>query len=267
MLRSETNLLVLLSILLVATLTAPAAFVSYSGPGTIDTTIFPSLVDFNSIPPDASFPDFGTQVTSTAPVEVFNDGTFSVNFSVPNFSDFAGQVRYGNRTHAGQTTGAASPFISSDSGSPDVNHPSLGNIQQQLNFEIGGGLVSAIGIQISTIDSQVSVLTNITLEIFGVGNTLLDTFVIDPTSTPTLSSLQQANNNPELSGFVGFSRTENDIVALRITGGPIALDNLRFGTADSGDPGDPAAIPEASTFLLCGMGMTLLALWRRRKSA
>lgn len=272
MLRIHRNILVLISLLVVAALSAPAAFVTASGPGTVDTSVFGTLVDFNNAPLDPDFPDYGTQVTSTESILVFDDGTLSVNFSVPNYSPFAEQVRYGSRTHPGQTPGDASPYIVNDSGAADLS----AGYGQQLEFNVTGGLVAAIGIHISTIHGApwLQSLSTITLEIYGVGGVLLESFEINSTSSPVnLAGLQEPSNNPENAGFYGFSRAENDIAGFRIIGGPILVDNLRFGLLDAGEdpgngggPGNPSAVPEASTFLLCGGVLTMLAMIRRRRT-
>jgi hypothetical protein len=230
-----------------AALSASAAFVQ-TGPGEINTTVFPTLVDFNHLAV--------TQVTN-APVEVFSSGGASVNFSVPNFDPDAGQVFVGVTTNF-QSGNEDSAYLVNLSGPSDLP----ANRVQQLSFALVGGAVSSVGIQLSRLSLETH--GAITLQIFGISGLI---------ETASITNALDNVGAPSNGFFYGFTVANSDIVEFRITGGPLKLENLRFGgfngTGGGGDPDpdpdpDPSPVPEASTFLLCGGALGLLGLMRRR---
>ena len=263
MFYKHTHAFVLLSLILTAVFSAQAAFVSYSGPGTVDTSVFGTLVDLNNPVQD---PPFGVALNAT-PIEVYNSGGQTVNVSVPNFGTASAMVNFGTTFDFSNLSQTLSQYILNQTVISDVG---LGTAPEIL-FSAGTA-VSAIGIHISAITSASfppDTLSAISLEIIFSDNT---------TAQTSITALPQATNDPTQAAFHGYSSASNNIIGFRITGGPIMLDNLRFGSlsgaGDPGDPGsgggdpiDPAAVPEASTFLLCSGALGLLAMINRRRTA
>jgi hypothetical protein len=252
------NLLAALLLSLLAVTLSPAAFINN------DTTGMDVIVDFNDQP---SSP-IGSELTST-PVQIYADGTLTIHMAATNHNVFGNTVRYGvNQLLDGLE--ATDPYLLL----PDAS-AAAPSFQMGIEFQIAGGAVSAIGIHLSAIAGLSGTLTDITLAIYDGDGIELESFTITNSSTPVnLSGLFAPGNDPSLGGFYGFSTGENNIVSFRITGGYLALDDLKLRTLDdpgSGDPGDgdplpnPAAVPEPGTFLLCGSLLGLLALAARRK--
>lgn len=255
MLRTHRRFLTLLSLLILAAISASAAFVQ-SAAGSVDLTTFSTLVNLDT---PAQPPPFGTTISSTTPIEVYNSGGQTVNFSVPNQPSTNEAINFGitfDLTGGSQTI---SPYILSQGDNTAYSANTIG----QMRFTLGNA-VAAIGIHISSVASASAfsslILSPVEIIVF---------FSDSTTATTTITATAASGLNPEQGTFHGYTSTSNNIVGFQVRGGPIALDNLRFGSLDDGggdpgDPGDPAAIPEASTFLLCGSALGLLGLLRRR---
>lgn len=191
------------------------------------------LVDFNQF-------DSGYVVMTSNPVQVFQNGGFAINMNVPNAADSTNTAIYG-------FGGPADYYL--------VNQTMPGDpVALSVEFNLAGGTVSSIGIRLATFQSNFH--TPIVLEIFDTSDLLLESHTF---------SGWVGSGSSELSsgGFYGFDTGTANIARMRITGGTIELDDLRFGGLSTGgqdpDP-DPSAVPEASTFLLCASALGLLSL-------
>ena len=244
--------------LLLALVPAQAAFVNN------DTSGITTIVNFDQF---TGLGQFGSILTDTN-VEIFNSGAFTINMNVPNYSTTSGgPIRYGLDTISDFNGPPTDPYLLSASGPDDIagqNPPGM----RILEFSLAGGAVSKIGIRLTPLTGFD--LTDIQIQAFNSAGDSLDVFTINSVSNPSKSALQTAiqGNDPSLGGFYGISSTSSDIVRFRIIGGILAMDDLGFGGLQlSGGGGsdpdpepDPGAVPEASTFLLCGTMLGLLSL-------
>jgi len=249
----------LLAVLLAAVLVCPMRAVLLNN----DYSGLDNLANFDGLPGTT----WGTALTGSA-VEVFNDGTLTVNLGGYNLNDFSSRPVYGMN----QLIGSGTPTdgylrIPHWDGGPNAT------FQQGIEFNVIGGAVSAIGIHISSVSVSLPSLTDIQLQIFDADGTVLESFTITSGSTPSLGSLATVNNDASAGLFVGFSTGANNITRFRLVGGDIVLDDLRFRTLDDEGPGgpgegpgDPQAVPEASTFALCGSVLAGLAWLHRRRN-
>ena len=191
------------------------------------------LVDFNQF-------DSGYVVMTSNPVQVFQNGGFTVSMNTPNAADSGQTVVYG-------LGGPADFFL--------LNQTQPGDsVALTVEFNLAGGTVSSIGVRLSTFMGNYH--TPIVLEIFDTSDVLLESHTFNGWLGSGSSALSPG-------GFFGFDTGIANIAKLRITGGTIELDDLRFGglSTDGGEPEpDPSAVPEASTFLLCGTALGLLSL-------
>jgi hypothetical protein len=240
--------------LFLALVPAQAAFVNN------DTSGITTIVNFDQF---TGLGPYGSVITDTG-VTVFTSGAFTINMNVPNYSAAAGgDIKYGTDVLI-PSLSPTDPYLVSNSTTND----NFGPGQQILEFSLAGGAVSTIGIRLTPLAGLD--ITNIRLEAFNSSGESLDFFLITSASSPSFASIQAPGNDPSLGGFYGISSASSDIVRFRIIGGLLAMDDLGFGGLQlSGgggpdpdpepDPGD-AAVPEASTFLLCGTMLGLLSL-------
>lgn len=201
-----------------------------------------------------------TQLTGT-PVLTHNLNGYTVNMNVPSFGTGDGEVYVIDLLPANIDT---DPFLVNTN--PSTN---IGANRRAIEFTLAGNAVSAIGIRISAWGD--GNYTDVTLEIFG-NSGLIESHTIEGPGALAGRTLDAPNSEPSLGGFYGFEIATPTITRFRISGGPIALDDLRF-TSATGDPDpdpDPSAVPEASTFLLCASALGLLSLagrFRRKTGA
>lgn len=199
----------------------------------------------------ANFDQFSSiTVLDANPVQTFQNGTFSISMNTPNAADSGQTVIYG-------FGGPADFYL--------VNQTQPGDTYSlSVDFSLAGGTVSSIGVRLSTFQGNFH--TPIVLEIFDTSDLLIESHTFNGWLGSGSSAL-----NP--GGFYGFDTGIANIAKLRITGGTIELDDLRFGGLSTGDPDpdpDPSTVPEASTFLLCASALGLLSLagrFRRKAGA
>ncbi len=250
--RTHNLLLVLLTITLMAAISASAAFVSTPS-GSVDLTTFSTLVDLNS-------PAGANIVSSSTPFEIFNSGGQTVNFSLPNYVSTNAAITYGITFNLAGGPSPFDPYILAQGDNSDY----LNNNLNQMRFTLGNA-VAAIGIHISSLVTSSffpgAIQSPVELVVF---------FSDSTSTTTTITATAASGLDPALGQFHGYSSGTNNIVGFQVRGAPIALENLRFGSlSGGGDPDpdpdpDPSPIPEASTFLLCGGALGLLGMLRRR---
>ncbi|MCL4783464.1 MAG: hypothetical protein KJZ70_10555 [Bryobacterales bacterium] len=191
------------------------------------------LVDFNQF-------DSGYATMASNPVQVFQNGGFTVSMNTPNAADSGQTVIYG-------FGGPVDYYL--------VNQTQPGDpVALSVEFNLAGGTVSSIGIRLATFSDNFH--TPIVLEIFDASEVLLESHAFN-------GWVGSGSSQLDPGGFFGFEIGTASIARLRVTGGTIELDDLRFGglSTDGGEPDpDPSAVPEASTFLLCGTALGLLSL-------
>ncbi len=200
-----------------------------------DFSITTELVDFNQF-------DSGYVTLTSNPVQVFQNGAFTISMNTPNAAESGQTVVYGLGT-------SPNYYLLNQSQPGDA-------VLLSVDFNLAGRTVSSIGIHLSTNNTDFHM--PIVLEIFDASEALLESHSF---------SGWVGNGNSPLSpgGFYGFSSATANIARLRITGGTIQLDDLRFGLSLEGAPGDSEAVPEAGTFLLCASALGLLSLGRWRQ--
>lgn len=249
------NIFAALSLLLLATVFSPAAFINN------DTSGMTVLVDFDQFDDVGDPHPYGSVLTG-GQVEVYSQDGLTIHMAVADYNGVQDPVRYGLMALlvGGVAGDPTDPYLKTPD---DAGSPSPGPEHRRgIEFTITGDAVSAIGIHLSVLDYATATLTPIVLEVFS-GSTLLESRTINGPSDPEVGDLQAENNDPSLGRFVGFSSTSNNITGFRITGGQLVLDDLRFRFLEDG--GDPAPVPEASTMLLCGSALVVLAIARRYK--
>lgn len=200
-----------------------------------------------------TFDQFGTATQLTgSPVLTHNLNGYTVNMSVPT-PEGPVEIYYG-------VTGIGAGFA-------EPTDPYVLNLADQTNlarktieFTLTGNAVSAIGIRISALPGLA--YTNVTLEAFA-NDVSVGVHTFEGAGAPGV--LHALSGDPSLGGFYGFEIATPTITRFRISGGPIALDDLRFTSAGAGPDPDPdtSAVPEANTFLLCASVLGLLSFGGR----
>ncbi len=221
------SLLTLACTLLVALVPAYGAFLDNDIGATTE------LVDFDQYS--------SITVLDATPVQTFQNGGFTIAMNTPNAASSGQTVVYG--------FGGPTDYSLLNQTQPgDPTHLSV-------DFSLAGGTVSSIGVRLSTFQGNFH--TPIVMEIFDTSDLLLESHTFSGWVGSGVSALSPG-------GFYGFDTGVANIARLRITGGTIELDDLRFGGLSSGEPEpDPSAVPEASTFLLCASALGLLGLFGR----
>lgn len=195
------------------------------------------LIDFNQF-------DSGYVTLTSNPVQVFQNGAFTISMNTPNAAESGQTVAYGAGT-------GPNYYLINQSQPGDQT-------LLTIDFSLAGGTVSSIGLSLSVHNTDFH--TPIVLAIYDTNDLLLEAH--------TFSGWVGNGGSPlNPGGFYGFTSENANIARLSVTGGTIKLDDLRFGGLSLDEaPGDSEAVPEVSTFLLCASALGLLSLGRWRRS-